>query len=170
MPDAYATALARARTYAIQLALGASRRQLLRTVVIPHVAGWTFAILPLAIRIGVVGEQAEPDHELGVVLHDDLELAPVDLHLSGREVFQAEHEPGLGFLRVRLEGPGLAKDQGNAQLLRARGAGGPCLRDVCAKILHREAAARAGCGTMRWERMSTTISRTFSSCAAVAKS
>ena len=35
--------------------LGASRRQLLRTVVIPHVAGWTFAILPLAMSASIIG-------------------------------------------------------------------------------------------------------------------
>ncbi len=35
--------------------LGASRRQLLRTVVIPQVAGWTFAILPLAMSASIIG-------------------------------------------------------------------------------------------------------------------
>ena len=35
--------------------LGASRRQLLRTVVVPHVAGWTFAILPLAMSASIIG-------------------------------------------------------------------------------------------------------------------
>jgi NitT/TauT family transport system permease protein len=35
--------------------LGASRRALLRTVVIPHVAGWTFAILPLAMSASIIG-------------------------------------------------------------------------------------------------------------------
>jgi NitT/TauT family transport system permease protein len=35
--------------------LGATRRQLLRTVVIPHVAGWTFAILPLAMSASIIG-------------------------------------------------------------------------------------------------------------------
>ena len=35
--------------------LGASRVQLLRTVVIPHVAGWTFAILPLAMSASIIG-------------------------------------------------------------------------------------------------------------------
>jgi NitT/TauT family transport system permease protein len=35
--------------------LGASRRQLLWTVVVPHVAGWTFAILPLAMSASLIG-------------------------------------------------------------------------------------------------------------------
>lgn len=35
--------------------LGASRRQLLWTVVVPHVAGWTFAILPLAMSASIIG-------------------------------------------------------------------------------------------------------------------
>jgi NitT/TauT family transport system permease protein len=35
--------------------LGASRRQLLWTVVIPNVAGWTFAILPLAMSASIIG-------------------------------------------------------------------------------------------------------------------
>ena len=35
--------------------LGATRRQLLRTVVIPQVAGWTFAILPLAMSASIIG-------------------------------------------------------------------------------------------------------------------
>ncbi len=35
--------------------LGASRRQLLRTVVIPQVASWTFAILPLAMSASIIG-------------------------------------------------------------------------------------------------------------------
>jgi NitT/TauT family transport system permease protein len=35
--------------------LGASRRQLLRTVVVPHVAGWTFAVLPLAMSASIIG-------------------------------------------------------------------------------------------------------------------
>jgi len=35
--------------------LGASRRALLGTVVIPHVAGWTFAILPLAMSASIIG-------------------------------------------------------------------------------------------------------------------
>ena len=35
--------------------LGASRRQLLRTLVMPHVAAWTFAILPLAMSASIVG-------------------------------------------------------------------------------------------------------------------
>jgi NitT/TauT family transport system permease protein len=35
--------------------LGASRRQLLWTVAIPHVAGWTFAVLPLAMSASIIG-------------------------------------------------------------------------------------------------------------------
>jgi NitT/TauT family transport system permease protein len=35
--------------------LGASRRQLLWTVVVPHVAGWTFAVLPLAMSASIIG-------------------------------------------------------------------------------------------------------------------
>ena len=35
--------------------LGASRRQLLWTVIVPHVAGWTFAILPLAMSASIIG-------------------------------------------------------------------------------------------------------------------
>jgi NitT/TauT family transport system permease protein len=35
--------------------LGASRGQLLRTVVIPHVAAWTFAVLPLAMSASIIG-------------------------------------------------------------------------------------------------------------------
>jgi sulfonate transport system permease protein len=35
--------------------LGASRRQLLATVIVPHVAGWTFAILPLAMSASIIG-------------------------------------------------------------------------------------------------------------------
>ena len=35
--------------------LGGSRRQLLWTVVVPHVAGWTFAGLPLAMSASIIG-------------------------------------------------------------------------------------------------------------------
>jgi NitT/TauT family transport system permease protein len=35
--------------------LGASRRQLLWTVIVPNVAGWTFAILPLAMSASIIG-------------------------------------------------------------------------------------------------------------------
>ena len=35
--------------------LGANRTQLLRTVVIPHVASWTFAVLPLAMSASIIG-------------------------------------------------------------------------------------------------------------------
>jgi NitT/TauT family transport system permease protein len=35
--------------------LGAGRTQLLRTVIVPHVASWTFAVLPLAMSASIIG-------------------------------------------------------------------------------------------------------------------
>ena len=67
--------------------LGASRRALLRTVVIPHVAGWTFAILPLAMSasiIGVVvGEFVGGAQGLGFIITEALgQLEATDLFVA----------------------------------------------------------------------------------------
>ena len=59
-----------------------------------------------------------------VVLDDDVDLAPVDLHGSLGRVFEAEPQPGLRLLGVGLQRPGAAMDQGDLEIIRPRGHNG----------------------------------------------
>ena len=58
-----------------------------------------------------------------VVLGDDDDLAPVDLHRPLGRVFEAEHEAGLGLFGVGLQRTGQAADQRDLQIGRAGGPG-----------------------------------------------
>ena len=58
-----------------------------------------------------------------VVLGDDDDLAPVDLHRPLGRVFEAHHEAGLGLLGVGLQRTGEAADEGDLEIVRTGGAG-----------------------------------------------
>ena len=58
-----------------------------------------------------------------VVLDDDVDLAPVDLHRALGRVFEAEPQPGLGLLGVGFERPGPAVDQRDIEIGRRSGGG-----------------------------------------------
>ena len=53
-----------------------------------------------------------------VVLGDDDDLAPVDLHRSLGRVFEPHHEAGLGLLGVGLQRAGEAADERDLQIVR----------------------------------------------------
>ena len=76
------------------------------------------------VLIGL-GERALGEVGLAlVVLGDDDDLAPVDLHRPLGRIFETEPEARLGLLGVGLQRAGQAVDEGDLEIVRGRRAGG----------------------------------------------
>ena len=78
-----------------------------------------------AVVLVGLGERALGEVGLAlVVLGDDDDLAPVDLHRSLGRVFEPELEAGLGLLGVGLQRAGQAIDEGDLEIVGGRRPGG----------------------------------------------